>query len=233
MAEMTMTSINDHDVQEQAQGSVPADEGRSLTEKRLLIVALRAIGLWFIVAGIAAVAANVGQLLVWPLRQFPMAPSDVIAMAVSILGPALVPPIAGILLVAFAEGIARRFYPEAPAASGEIRFGRIGVGDLFRIASFLLGVHLLVEAAAPAGRIIALMMLRGDPVRIVGDALHSGVCTAAGIVLIFGAKQIGRWLAGLRYDPNALPRQQVSIQGLLAWVLAVAIALALIRAFLW
>ena len=47
----------------------------------------------------------------------------------------------------------------------------------------------------------------------------------------FGSRRIGQLFANLRYDPDTIPKQQVSLAFLLLLVLAVSLILGVIRTF--
>ena len=91
----------------------------------------------------------------------------------------------------------------------------------------------MVEAADPAG-LLAMAVLqepaglasRGD---LIAQCITLAVRIVAGVLLIFGSSTIGRLLANLRYDPDTIPKQQLSIAMLLVLLVLFAVVLAIIR----
>ena len=66
---------------------------------------------------------------------------------------------------------------------------------------------------------------------MAADAITAAVYLATGLVLVFGSQRIGQFMSNLRYDPDTIPKQQVSLALLLLAILAFAVILGVIRAF--
>ena len=55
------------------------------------------------------------------------------------------------------------------------------------------------------------------------------VYVATGVLLVFGSQRISELLLNLRYDPDTIPKQQLSIAMLLILVVLFAVILGVIR----
>lgn len=138
----------------------------------------------------------------------------------------------GLFLLWRAPRIAAKTYPEALPEGEPLRFGAIGAGDLYRITSFGIGIVFVVLALAAAGRIavgLALQPSFSGSMREIGDMATAIVYGLSGLVLVFGSRQIGAWLATLRYDPDTIPAQQFSLRVLLIVITLVGVAFAAMR----
>ncbi|MEZ6071365.1 MAG: hypothetical protein R3C10_14110 [Pirellulales bacterium] len=132
----------------------------------------------------------------------------------------------GDALVTFAPAIASWFYPQLP--STEDVPARVGPGDVYHTGCFLLGVYLMVCAAVPAGRIVNAA-LRGAPFTMAGDTLTLIVYLANGVLLVFGAQRVSNFLTNLRYDPDTVPQQRITLAVLLVVMLLFALLLGAVR----
>jgi hypothetical protein len=209
---------------------VPRDE-TAVPGRDLLLVALRLMGLWFIFGGVTAMPVVFAQCLML----MPSSPSNFQQVAMALSGTLTVATrlIVGVLVVVFSGRIASKFYPHPAENSGEIRFGRIGAGDLFQIASFALGIYALLQMVSPAIRLVERLMAGSTYIgtSAIYDVVLAGVFFVSGLLLVFGARRIAQFMANLRYDPDTLPSQQISLWVLLALIAVVAIVLGLMRAF--
>lgn len=139
---------------------------------------------------------------------------------------------AGLFLLLRAPRIAAKTYPEAHADGEPLRFGTIGAGDLYRITSFGIGIVFVVLALAAGARTavgLALQSSFSGSIREIDDLATAIVYGLSGLVLTFGSRQIGAWMATLRYDPDTIPAQQFSLRVLLIVITLVGVALAAIR----
>jgi len=139
---------------------------------------------------------------------------------------------AGLFLLLRAPRIAAKTYPEARAESEPLRFGAIGAGDLYRITSFGIGIVFVVFALAAAGRAAVGLALDSSASwsnRDITDLATFAVYGLSGLVLVFGSRQIGTWMATLRYDPDTIPAQQFSLRMLLIVITLVGVAFAALR----
>lgn len=108
----------------------------------LLEVTIRVLGLWSLYSAVASLAQSAGMTLsvigmVGPPTRWLFVGQVVV--------PFVVQCFLGAMLIWWAPRIAARFYP-AGANEAEVRLS-VGPGDVFRIACFILGVHLLLTAA--------------------------------------------------------------------------------------
>lgn len=194
-----------------------------------MLVALRVVGLWFIFEGICLIPMAVSTFFWGP--QGSMTVWQHLWASLSGMIPVAVRGVVGILVVVFSGWIVSRFYSPPAADSGEIRFGKVGVGDLFRIACFVLGIYAMLQAVPSAVRLVDELMASGPHTggRVIQDAVNAGVYLVSGLVLVFGAKGIAQWMASLRYDADTVPKQQISLLLLMGVVLLIAIVLGLMR----
>jgi hypothetical protein len=199
-------------------------KGQILMSARLLFeVALRILGVWFVFTalnGIAMAASiylsgGLGGTGVDPTRWFFASGISVVVQSAFGLG-----------LILCAANVAARFYPEqVDATESQVR---VGPGDIYHIACFVLGAFVFVLAVEPAGRIVNAG-LQGQHYRIAGDAFTMIVFMSTGILLVFGASRIGKLLSGLRYDPDSVANQQFSVKILLILTGLVAVLLGVAR----
>jgi hypothetical protein len=212
-------------------------------------IAMRVLGLWCVFTAVSSLIRSVhiyatfisgGQVTGFSfLSYLPLVTEAVVLLLL------------GASLIWWAPWIAARFYPARPSgsevggildqdgrplaenpASSETRV-QVGPGDLYRIACFVLGVYLLVQTAAPAGRLVVAGMggmigwSRGQS---IVDGVVVMVYVVVGLVLVFGSQGIGRFLSSLRHDPDSIPKPQFSLMMLLLFIVAVAVVLGVIRA---
>jgi len=201
-----------------------------MAARDVLVVALRVLGLWFLVLAIDALPALVAE--VWTLCRPIGIPGAVVNPTPWTLAGMCVPFLRGglgIVLLVCASRIALRFYPKTQDEAGQETPGRVGPGDLYRIASYVLGVCVLLQAVEPATRTLVLVIHRD-----VGSTLHVELAEACvmlvlGIGLIFGAGGIATFFERLRYDPNRVPTQQLSIPLMLLIILICALLVGIVR----
>ncbi len=204
-----------------------------MSARLLLEVALRVLGLWFALHSVITLAAIAPIYLstVWDSSIPNMTAYLVTTGVTSIVRFAL-----GAALICWAPGIAARFYP--PDAESEEPRIRVGPGDVYRTACFVLGVYLLVQIVQPASRLVIAGFQRPyadwQPSRLAGDAMTTIVYTVVGMFLVFGSNKIGEWFSNLRYDPNrndpnTIPKPQFTIAAILILVVIFAVCFAVIR----
>jgi hypothetical protein len=208
--------------------SEPMTQLQAMSTRILLEVSIRFLGLWSVFTAInGLVVAPFYMPSIWGSAQ----PGPLIAACIFSTVAASVQGLLGAMLIGWAPRIAARFYPAGPE---EIELHlKIGPGDLYHVACFVLGAYLLVQAAEPACR-LAIAGMRGmswDRGSLIAWAITAMVDAAAGIVLLFGSRRIGQLFSNLRYDPDTIPKQQVSLAFLLLLVLVVTLILGVIRAF--
>jgi len=119
-------------------------------------------------------------------------------------------------------------------ASTVIDVTRIRAGQAYHIATFVTGIIMLGTAIQPALTGVSnLLSIRGlsnfgaayGAINLVTAALRAVV----GVFLVFGSKQIAIWLASLRYDPDHVPNQRISLRVLLVLATVIAVVLILMR----
>jgi hypothetical protein len=187
---------------------------------RLLVeIALRVMGLWFFFTAIGSLTTTVSVILSVPSGTF---------YIWGLIATIVVQLLIGGVLVFCAPAMAAWFYPTVDEMEPTQR--AIGPGDVYRTASFVLGVYLLVAASHPAGR----LLVAGRSGTTLGpsaaaDAVTLVVHVASGLVLVFGSRRIAELLANLRYDPDTIPKQQLSLAMVLIFIVLVAVALGVFR----
>lgn len=191
----------------------------------LLEIAIRVLGLWFFFKAIIDLA-NTAYYFVEPTSLF--LPQEMITTA---WVPIAVQAALGVILTWWGPWISARFYS---GRTGDLQLHlNIGPGDVYRVACFVLGVYLLVHSAAPAAQLVISLLERErwswQLRRGADDAVRAIVYFGSGILLIFGSRRIGTLISNLRYDPNTIPRQQMSLAFLLVLLVLIALALGLIR----
>lgn len=208
--------------------NVPHDE-RTDRARDLFLVGLRVMGLWFIFDGICFIPVAIAQLPLLVSGSF--SGRQQVAFALSATLPVTARLVVGIVIVVFSARIASRFYPPTPEDAGEIRLGRVGAGDLFRIVSFALGVYALLQAVSPAIRLVDRLMTNIPHAwrSVIPEVVQTGVFVASGLLLVFGARPIAQLMTNLRYDPDSLPSQRISLWLFLALIALVAVILGLMR----
>ncbi len=198
-----------------------------MSARLLLEISLRVLGLW-LVFKIVALAMVVPLFMsnIWS-----SVGSDSTLYILFYILPTALQVVLGAALTYCAPRIAAVFYP--PHAETERLQINVGPGDVYRTASFVLGAYLLVHAVQPACRLV-VAGFRGIPggwqeSQLVVDAVTMIVNTAAGTLLVFGSNWIGKFLSNLRYDPDTIPKQQISIAAMLVLILLFALCLGVIR----
>jgi hypothetical protein len=188
-----------------------------MSGRLLLEIALRISGLWFLFTAITTLTATLSVLSVSGWTDYLWgAVASVVAQF--LLGGAL---------VFCAPAVARWFYPAAAESEGSPV--SVGPGDVYRTACFVLGVYLLVSTARPAGRLLEAGLSGEALSRSIADAMTLIVYAASGVLLVFGARPIAELLSNLRYDPDTIPKQQISLAVLLVFVVLVAVVVGVFR----
>lgn len=212
-----------------------APPGHSTSARNLLTVALQILGLGLVCMSITALP-SIGHYAVYAFQSsntLGIDPVFAVLMMVMQLGAPLVVGIGTILL---AGRIARRFYPPCDSTSDSIAFGTVGAGDLYHIASFVMGVYMLIQAVERGVRFLEGTM-RGIPFAMepwaeggVNDMITAAVYSVAGLVLIFGGRGIAQAMAAVPRDSDEVPVPQFSIRMLLILGVAFAVVLGVLRA---
>jgi len=198
-------------------------------------VALRVLGFWLVCRSVIAlpqIAAYVMYAFQSP-GSFGTDPVFAVLMMVLQLGAPLV---VGMGMIVLAGRISRRLYPSSAPTADPIAFGRVGAGDLYYVASFMMGIYILIQAVAPAVSVLSEAM-GGDPFSVepwINDGVHGMITVAiysvSGLFLIFGARGIAHAMAAVPRDSDEVPLPQFSIRMLLILGVAFAIVLGVLRA---
>jgi hypothetical protein len=131
-------------------------------------------------------------------------------------------------LVYGAPAVAGRFYPR-DSLNEESRLA-VGPGDIYRTACFVLGAYLLVSTARPAGLLVSNAVSGSwQPNQLAAEAVTAVVYMFSGLLLVFGSHRIAEMLSSLRYDPDTVPRQQISLAMLLIVLVLIAVVLGVAR----
>ena len=212
-----------------------APPGNSTSASNLLTVTLRILGFWLVFRSIIMLPSIVvyATQAFRPSNSFGMDPITIILMIVLQL---VSPLVVGIGVILLAGRISRRFYPPSDRAAGSIAFGAVGAGDLYHIASFMMGVYVLIQAVGPAVRFLAGAMGAG-PFAMepwaqggVSDMITAAVYSVSGLALVFGGPGIAQAMVAVPRDSDEVPVPQFSIRMLLILAVAFAIVLGVLRA---
>ena len=199
-----------------------------MSARLLFEVALRVLGVWFLFYSVNTLTMALASYL--HLRASPMASQSEVILVATVVSPAI-QVVVGAALVFFAPAVAAWFYPRA-VEDEEERSIRVGPGDVYRTACFVLGAYLLVQAAEPAGRLV-IAAIRGLQPWMQADLAITTVrlfaFASGGVLLVFGSRRISELMLNLRYDPDTIPKQQVSIAMLLVLIVVFGIILAVVR----
>ncbi len=210
---------------------------QSTSARNLLTVALRILGFWLVCRSLIALPQI--ATFAWFTFQSPNnvgnEPALVLLMTVLQLGAPLV---VGIALILLAPRISRRFHEPGDRTADPIAFGRVGAGDLYHLASFMMGVYALIQAAAPALRFVGKTMT-GAPLAWepwaqggVQDMISAAIYSVGGLLLIFGGRGIAQAMAAISRDSENVPVPQFSIRMLLILAVALAVVLGVLKTVL-
>ncbi len=199
-----------------------------MSARIFLEVTLRILGLWYIFTSLNTLTTTVSFYMSggWAPASAEMT-SFAIAHGVSIAVQVAI----GLGLIVCAPSVAARFYrEEADAGESPVR---VGPGDIYHTACFVLGAYVLINTAAPLGRLVTAGF-RGELSdwwldRRAADVFTIIVHTAAGILLIFGSRRISELLLSLRHDPESVPKQQLSVSNLLTLIVFFGLLIGAIR----
>lgn len=202
--------------------------------RNLMIVALQVLGVAFVVAILHELVLVIPWIVQGWLSGLPAATNwwsaiDVVLVLLVRVGFCMA-------MIVLARPIAYWFYPANPQGeadqSGELTFGNVGAGDLYRIACFAMGIYVLVAAVSAAAGVLVQTM-RGSPFWDT-IAIQSGIVQLAVLIplsacLIFGSRGVAQALSRLSYDPDAVPNPQFALRTILILTAAVAVLLAVLR----
>ena len=203
-----------------------------MNPRELFVVLLRVLGLFFLVRAIEATPLLVGTAVQYQ-RVFSIT-GQTVDFRVWAIATALVPllrAVLGILLLVFASRIGFWFYPQTGEEAESVKQWSVAAGDVYRIASFLLGACVLVLAVPAAARTV-VMLMGGVPFnqsQFLPDLVSACVSFLFGMAFMFGASGIAQLLERLRYDPEIVPPRQFSLRLLFVLLVGVALILGLIR----
>lgn len=199
-----------------------------MSARQIVEVALRLLGLWFVFTAISTFSAGGALYMLDSISTDPQALKYLIT-TFSIFG---VQTVLGIATIYWAPAVARLSYPES--VDSQNAEWRVGPGDIYRTACFVLGAYFLVQAAN-SGTLLAISSVRAPA---AGNLLPGGwlretaqlaVYAISGLLLVFGSQSISDVLVNLRYDPDSIPKQQFSLTVLLVAIVFAAIIMGLIR----
>ncbi len=206
----------------------------STSARNLFTVTLQILGLCLI----CRVVLRLPQVVTYVMYAFqpstPLGSSPLLAgvMMVVQLGSPLV---VGIGVILLARRISRWFYPVTEQTWEPIAFGHVSAGNLYQIASFMMGVYVSIQAVGPAVRFLQWTMgtdpLVMDPWAQGGltDLITASVYSVLGLVLMFGSRGISQAMVPVPRDSDEVPAPQFSIRALLILGVAFAIVLGVMR----
>ena len=184
-----------------------------MTPRALLTVALRVMGLWFLLTGVVAVAYSLAAVS-WPdearvASGLPLNPyPTVIAQVVySLYG--------GVLLFC-APSIASWFCKPDQSNAAPGGTASLSAGSAFQISLRLLGIYVFVSAIDPVGRVVANLLKTSvwqvelERINRV-DVIHAVLYLLVAAFLFFGSRRIIAWfpLSG----PNEKATENMPPQG--------------------
>ena len=157
-----------------------------MTARLLFEVALRILGLIFLFSAVFTLTT----IMSWYFATVPTAGIDVETYLMLTCITVAVHLALGVVLIWWAPCIAARFYPPdslLPDATSPQPQRRVGPGDVYHTACFVLGVCLLVEGVQSAGKFtIQAFSVVWQPSQLAHFAVSAIVFTASGLLLIFG-----------------------------------------------
>jgi cation transporter-like permease len=206
-----------------------------MNARELFVVLLRVLGLFFLAWAIEAMPLLVGTAVQYQ-QVFSIAGQAAHYYWVWAIATVLVPllrAVLGILLLVFASRIGFWFYPQTGEETESVKQWSVNAGDVYRIASFLLGAFVLVRAVPAGARTVVMLMGGGhfNQSQFLPDLVTACVLFLFGMAFMFGASGIAQLLERLRYDPENVPPRQFSLRLLFLILVGVALILGLIRYF--
>lgn len=195
-----------------------------MSARILLEVTLRILGLWYLFTSLNTLTTTVSFYVSggWGSAGAEMT-SFAIAQGVSIAVQVAI----GLGLILGAPSVAARFYrEEADAGESQVR---VGPGDIYHTACFVLGAFVLINTAAPLGRLVIARFRGIAQGWLANDLFTVVVHTTAGILLIFGSRRISELLLSLRHDPESIPKQRLGVSNLLTLIVFLGLLIGTIR----
>lgn len=190
-------------------------------------VGVRLIGFWLVVHGVQTLVHMISVWNTTHVRQNLNA-----EFILSYLGLSASYGLVGAASLYFAPQISRRVYPETDPDT--LTPSQVGPGDVYRIACFVLGVYLFVTNVPHPLTTLVIAAVQGQIFRLGSDLLALNlvlvlVNVVISVLLIFGAKPVSELLTNLRYDPDTIPQQRITIAMLMIVMLIFAATLAIVR----
>ena len=195
-----------------------------MTPRDLVEVALRVMGIWFVAVAIVSLAMTISYVLSDTWGSVLGQPGWLLGSLVMVVAQFAV----GAVLMYRAPSIAAWFYRNDSASAATPV--HILPGDAYHIACFVLGMYLVVRSIAEMFQGVTHLIQGGATSAYGPEVLSAAVQLLVGLALVFGAERIGRLMASLKYDPESVPRQRLSVATLLILVAAVAVVLGVIHA---
>ncbi len=204
-------------------------------------VVIRLVALWMIVHVAGTLLTNVAWMVILVIQGGPAGISSINSQFIGLsvyVAAALVYVGAAVALFLLAPRVGRLISRSQDAASTSIDVTRIGAGQAYHIATFVTGVILVTTAIRPAAQGVAGLLTTSAAIRWAGgvggayglvNMVEAVTRAAFGVFLMFGAKQIAFWMASLRYDPDNVPNQRISLRLLLVLATVIAVVLILMR----
>jgi hypothetical protein len=205
----------------------------STSARNLMTVALRILGFWLICKSIIALS-QISAYAMYAMQSSNNLGDSIYMLLMTVVqvgGPAAV----GISVILLAGRISRRIYPSSDPTADLIAFGRVGAGDLYHIASFMMGVYMLIQAVEPGVRFLAGTMKTGltsmEPWaedRVI-NMIPAAVYSLSGLVLIFGSRGIAQAMVAVPRNSDEVPVPQFGIRSLLILGVVFAVVLGVLR----
>lgn len=196
-----------------------------MSARILLEVTLRILGLWYLFTSLNNLTTTVSFYMSggWDSSAGDQMTNYAIAQGVSIAVQIAI----GLGLIFGAPSVAARLYREETDA-GESPV-RVGPGDIYHTACFVLGAYVLINTAAPVGRLVSARFRGLEQGWLANDFFTVIVHTTAGLLLIFGSRRISELLLSLRHDPESVPKQRLGVSNLLTLIVFLGLLIGTIR----
>jgi hypothetical protein len=134
-----------------------------------------------------------------------------------------------IVLFAAAPSLTRHICGKLGHDGEPARIESIQAGDLYQVATFLMGIYVLVLAVGPTARAVVAMVELSRYQDYASELVEAVVYFVVGCVLLFGAKGFATFLGSLGHDPDKVPAPQFSVRVVMMVMMGVALLLVLIR----
>jgi len=188
-----------------------------MTARDVLTLALRVMGFWAIIRAVGQLGYAVAAVyyLLDRMQEAGNWSENMEAPAYLIVS-GLVQPVAaccfGLLLLLFALRISGLFYGRAAASRPDPKAVPWDPTDVYRVGVQLMGIYAFLLAIPPLVKNVTWLFSR-DKLRPVGaheiaGIIEGGLYLACCVVLVYGSRNVARWLGSVRYVPETSEIEQ-------------------------